>query len=73
MNQRHAFITLPLCLPRLSDRAAAQLLDILEQLHGGVRHHYGHQAWRWRTRQQRRPAPPSPAGTSLSLLDDPPS
>ncbi|HET6829540.1 MAG TPA: hypothetical protein VFH35_12710 [Ramlibacter sp.] len=71
MNQRRAFITLPLCLPRLSDRAAAQLLDILEQLHGGVRHHYGHQAWRWHTRQQRRTAPPHGASLPLLLDDEP--
>jgi hypothetical protein len=70
MNKRDAFITLPLCLPRLSDRAAAQLLDILDQLHGGVRHHYEPQARRWRTRRQRRPALPARGGASLSLLPD---
>ncbi len=45
-------VIVPLLLPRLSGRAAAQLLDILGQLHGCVQHHYGEQAWRWQ-RQQR--------------------
>ena len=49
---KYRTVVVPLLLPRISDRAAAQLLDILEKLHGGVRHHYAEQAWRWQRRQQ---------------------
>ena len=37
---RRAFTLMPMMLPHISDRAAAQLLDILEQLLECVRHHY---------------------------------
>lgn len=56
----------PLSLPRLSDRSAAQLLDILDQLQGCMRHLYAEQAWRWQRRQQ-----PSPCRRPMKLpLDD---
>lgn len=57
-----AFVLMPLLLPRLSDRAAAQLLDILEQLLACVRHHYAPQRQRWRDRHARldRPCPTPP-------------
>ena len=54
---KRVFVTLPMLLPRLSDQAAAQLLDILELLHDAMKHHYGAQAWRWHKRQAGRPAP----------------
>ncbi len=58
-----AFVLMPLLLPRLSDRAAAQLLDILDQLLGCIRHHYAPQLQRWRRRQthldQPRATPPT--------------
>ncbi len=52
--KRHARRTVfvPLLLPRLSGHAAAQLLDIVGQLHGCLRHHYGEQAWRWQRHQR---------------------
>lgn len=73
---KRVFVTLPMLLPRLSDKAAAQLLDILAMLHESVRHHYGPQAERWQRRQcpQHRPhaSPPRDAETSVPLLDDEP-
>lgn len=39
--KRAAFLTLWPSLLHLSDGIAAQLLDILEQLHGGTQHHCG--------------------------------
>jgi hypothetical protein len=48
---KRAFILLPLMLPKLSDTAAAHLLDILEQLLASVRHHYQPQIHRWQRRQ----------------------
>lgn len=67
---KRAFVTMPMLLPRMSDRAAAQLLDVLALLHDGMRHHYGPQAQRW-LRQQCRHDPPRPARTPLPPFDDP--
>lgn len=64
-------VLVPLLLPRLSGRAAAQLLDILGQLHGCVRHHYGDQAWRWQ-RQQRQLEESRRQAPQLRLDDDVP-
>ena len=66
---KRAFILMPMLLPRISDRAAAQLLDILEQLLECVRHHYGPQIQRWH-RSQCRAHPPRKI--SPSLFDDVP-
>ena len=43
---------LPFELPRLSDKAAAQLVDVLHQIVQGIEHHYAEQAHRYRKRQQ---------------------
>ena len=48
----HRTIFVPLLMPKLSDSAAAHLIDILEQLLGIAQHHYGDQAHRWRRRQR---------------------
>lgn len=48
-----AFVLVPLLLPRLPDRAAAQLLDFLEQRLGCIRHHYAPQLERRQRRQRR--------------------
>lgn len=69
---KRVFVTLPMMLPRLSDKAAAQLLDILVMLHDSVRHHYGPQAERWQRQQCRRPAPTPRSDPPASLLDDEP-
>jgi len=49
---KRAFIFMPMMLPRISDQAAVQLLDILEQLLASVRHHYEPQIHRWQRRQR---------------------
>lgn len=43
---------LPFDLPRLSDKAAAQLIDVLHQIVEGIEYHYADQAHRYRKRQQ---------------------
>ena len=48
---KHRTIFVPLLMPKLSDQAAAHLIDILEQLLGIAQHHYGDQVHRWRRRQ----------------------
>jgi hypothetical protein len=63
-------IILPMLMPRISDHAAVQLLDILEQLIACVRHHYEPQIHRWHRRQRR--AQPSPMGQRMQLFDDEP-
>lgn len=59
--KRHTVI-LPFLLPRLTDKAAAQFIDLLHQLIGGIEHHYATQVHRYRKRQQeircRRKSPP---------------
>lgn len=52
------FVTPPMMLPRLSDRAAAQLLEILSLLHEAMQHYYGPQAQRWKQRQRKSPMAP---------------
>jgi hypothetical protein len=70
---KRVFVTVPMEWPRLSDKAAAQLLDILSQLFDSVQHHYGPQAWRWQRQQCRRrtPATPPAQNSSPPLGDDP--
>jgi hypothetical protein len=69
---RRAFVTFPMSLPRLSDKAAAQLLDILSQLFDSVQHHYGPQARRWQRQHSRLRLPASTDQISSSLFDDDP-
>ncbi len=45
-------VILPLLLPHLSDKAAAQLLDVLHAILAGVEHHYAGQAQCYHQRQQ---------------------
>jgi hypothetical protein len=67
------FVTLPMMLPRLSDKAAAQLLDILAMLHESVQHHYAAQVHRWHRQQcSRHRPPPRDRQTALPLPDEPP-
>jgi uncharacterized membrane protein YccC len=68
--RRSVFVTLPMRLPRLSDKAAAQLLDILSQLLESVQHHYGSQARRWQHQQSRLHTQASSAQTSSPRFDD---
>lgn len=63
-------IIIPMLLPRITDHAAVQLLDILEQLLACVRHHYEPQIHRWQRRQ--RYSQPPPARSRLQRFDDEP-
>ena len=60
--RRHTVI-LPFDLPCLTDKAAAQLTDLLHELFAGIEHHYAQQAFRYNQRQLeirlQRPSPPS--------------
>ena len=49
---KRVFILMPMMLPRISDQAAVQLLEILEQLLASVRHHYEPQVHRCQRRQR---------------------
>ena len=48
--KRHTVI-LPLLLPRLSDQAAAQFIDLLHALFTSIEHHYAEQVQRYHQRQ----------------------
>ena len=67
---KRVFILIPMMLPKISDRAAAELLEILEQLLACVRHHYEPQIRRLQRRQ--RHAQPPHVGSRLQLFDDEP-
>jgi len=45
-------VILPFVLPRLTDKAAAQFLELLHELIGGIEHHYAEQVHRYRKHQQ---------------------
>lgn len=49
--KRHTVI-LPFLLPHLTDKAAAQLLDLLHAILAGIEHHYAQQVQRYHRRQQ---------------------
>lgn len=68
---KRAFVTMPMLLPRMSDRAAAQLLDVLALLHDCMLHHYGPQAQRWHDRQRQRTSPALRSARSPTLDDQP--
>ncbi len=48
--KRHTVI-LPFLLPRLTDKAAAQLLDLLHTILTGIEHHYAEQVQRYHKRK----------------------
>ena len=50
--KRHTII-LPFLLPRLTDKAAAQFIELLHELISGIEHHYATQVHRYRKRQQK--------------------
>ena len=66
---KYRFVTLPSDLPRLSDKAAAQFIELLHQLVANIEHHYAQQAHRYHKHQQeiqyRRQSPPSPSTDPL--------
>lgn len=51
--KRHTVI-LPFLLPRLTDQAAAQLVELLTALVAGIEHHYADQVHRYHQRQRNR-------------------
>ena len=44
-------VLIPMSLPKLSDHAAVQLMEVLEQLRATAHHHYAPQIHRWRRGQ----------------------
>lgn len=68
---KRSFFLLPMLLPKLSDRAAVQLIDILEQLMDSVQQFYAPQIDRWR-RQNRHLMSIPPRHKSFAKLDDEP-
>jgi hypothetical protein len=59
-------LILPLDLPCLTDKSAAQLVDVLHELVTGIEHHYAAQIDRYHRRERerrraRQPAPSTPA------------
>jgi hypothetical protein len=51
--KRHTVI-LPFALPHLTDKAAAQFIELLHELIDGIEHHYAAQVHRYHKRQQER-------------------
>lgn len=51
---RRITLIVPLMLPRLSDQAAAQLVEVLRALLAIVEHHYASQIHRYRKRESER-------------------
>ena len=45
-------VILPLQLPRLTDKTAAQLVELLHELIEGTEHHYAQQVQRYHQRQR---------------------
>ena len=63
-------VIVPLLLPRLSDQAAAQLIELLRTLFDAVEHHYAAQVQRYRKRQANA-APDRSTRASNSPADPP--
>jgi hypothetical protein len=68
-SMKHRTIFVPMLMPKLSDQAAAHLIDILEQLLGIAQHHYGEQVHRWRKGQYRSHRRQTPE--TATLFDEP--
>ena len=49
---KHHTVILPFVLPRLTDKTAAQLVELLHALLAGIEHHYAEQVHRYHKRQQ---------------------
>ena len=69
--KRHTVI-LPLLLPRLTDKAAAQLLDVLHAVFAVIEHYYADQARCYHQRQQQIRQDRLYRRCPLSAKDDPP-
>jgi uncharacterized Fe-S cluster-containing radical SAM superfamily enzyme len=69
--KRHTVI-LPLLLPRLSDPAAARLVEWLRAIVAGIEHHYAGQVQRYHKRQQQIQQDRIYRRSPLSTPTDPP-
>ena len=69
--KRHTVI-LPLRLPRLTDKTAAQLVELLHELIEGIEHHYAQQVHRYRKRQREIRQDRRYRQSPLSTQTDPP-
>ena len=69
--KRHTVI-LPFLLPHLTDKAAAQLLDLLHAILAGIEHHYAQQVQRYHQRQQEIRQDRLYRRSPLSIPTDPP-
>ena len=63
-------VLLPLLLPRLSDPAATQLVEVLRALIVTIEHHYAAQIHRYRKRQ--REIQRNPSAAKAAPASDPP-
>lgn len=68
-SMKRETLILPLDLPCLTDKAAAQLVDLLHELLGSIEHHYAAQIDRHHRRERERRLA---RRTQPSTLDDPP-
>jgi hypothetical protein len=65
-------VIVPLLLPRLSDKAAAQLIEVLRAMLDAIEHHYAVQILRYRKREHEcNPQPQCARSTSPSPLEPP--
>lgn len=64
---KHRTVIVPMRIPKLSDAAAVQLLEILRELIATVEHHYGPQIQRRRRRQRDRQPPTTTHPPSFDL------
>jgi hypothetical protein len=62
-------VILPFLLPRLTDKAATQLIALLHELIAGIEHHYAEQVHRYHKRQRNIRLDRQPLTSDLS---DPP-
>lgn len=69
--KRHTVI-LPFLLPRLTDKAAAQFIELLHELIGAIEHHYAAQVHRYHKHQQEIRQNRLWGRSSLSTPTDPP-
>ena len=69
--KRHTVI-LPFVLPRLTDKAAAQFIELLHELIRGIEHHYAAQVHRYHKRQRETQQDRLWGRSPLSTPTDPP-
>ena len=49
---KHRTVMMPFKIPQLTDKAAAQFIELLHQLFADIEHHYAEQAHQYRKHQQ---------------------